>query len=98
MAHADMKSALDRLIAARRGGGRPAGFQPEAAPKTLTEAYGWQDALLAQLGPVAGWKVGSDSPASEPFRAGFTASTLHQSPARLDRGRFNVIGIEAEIM
>jgi 2-keto-4-pentenoate hydratase len=93
-----MRSALDSLIAARRGGTRPAGFKPEAAPKTLAEAYVWQDALLAHLGPVAGWKVGSESPASEPFRAGLTASTIFQSPVQLDRGRFNVIGVEAEIV
>lgn len=98
MSHAHMRSAIESLIAARQGGPRPAGLKPEVAPKTLAEAYGWQDALLAQLGPVAGWKVGSDSPTSEPFRAGLTASTLQLSPARLDRGRFNVIGVEAEIV
>lgn len=88
MSHDHMRSALESLIAARQGGTRPAGLKPEAAPKTLAEAYGWQDALLAQLGSVTGWKVGSDSPTSEPFRAGLTDSTLQLSPARLDRGRF----------
>lgn len=98
MAHAHMRSAFESLIAARQGGKRPTDLNPGDAPKTLTEAYGWQDALLAELGPVAGWKVGSDSPTSEPFRAGLTASTLQPSPARLDRRRFNVIGVEAEIV
>jgi 2-keto-4-pentenoate hydratase len=69
-----------------------------ARPETLSEAYAWQDALLARLGPVAGWKVGAESPASEPFRAGLTASTLQSSPARLESARCNVIGIEAEIV
>jgi 2-keto-4-pentenoate hydratase len=73
-------------------------LRPEPAPGTLAEAYQWQDALLEQIGPVAGWKVGSDNPASEPFRAGLTASTVHQSPARLDGSRYNVIGVEAEIV
>lgn len=73
-------------------------LRPEPAPGTLAEAYRWQDALLEQLGPIAGWKVGSDSPASEPFRAGLTASTVYQSPARLDGSRHNVIGVEAEIV
>lgn len=98
MDHADMRSALDTLIAARHGGLRPVRLDPEAAPGTPAEAYEWQDALLARLGPVVGWKVGADSPASEPFRAGLTASTLHRSPARLERVRYNVIGVEAEIV
>jgi 2-keto-4-pentenoate hydratase len=96
MDHAEMKSALESLIAARQDGARTARLR--AVPASLAEAYEWQDTLLAQLGPVAGWKVGSDSPTSEPFRAGLTASTLHHSPARLDRGGFNVIGVEAEIV
>lgn len=98
MAHADTRSAIDSLVAARQGGARPVRLRPEPAPGTLAEAYRWQDALLEQLGPIAGWKVGSDSPASEPFRAGLTASTVYQSPARLDGSRHNVIGVEAEIV
>lgn len=98
MAHADFRSAIDSLVAARQGGARPVRLRPKPAPGTLAEAYRWQDALLEQLGPIAGWKVGADSPASEPFRAGLTASTVHQSPARLDGSRYNVIGVEAEIV
>jgi 2-keto-4-pentenoate hydratase len=98
MAHSDIRSALDSLIAVRLGGLRPARLKAKATPITLAEAYRWQDAVLARLGPVVGWKVGSDSPASEPFRAGLTAPTLHQSPARLSREGFNVIGVEAEIV
>lgn len=98
MAHVQMSLALDSLMAARGGGPRPVRLKPEAIPDTLAEAYGWQDALLARLGTVTGWKVGADSPASEPFRAGLTASTIHLSPAQLDRRGFNVIGVEAEIV
>src|SRR3954464_4068459 len=98
MVHAGSRYAVDSLIAARQSGARPVRLRPEPAPAPFDEAYRWQDALLAELGPVAGWKVGSDSPASEPFRAGLTASTLHQSPARLDGSRHNVIGVEAEIV
>jgi 2-keto-4-pentenoate hydratase len=98
MVHAGFRYAVDSLIAARQGGARPVRLRPEPTPAPFDEAYRWQDALLAQLGPVAGWKVGSDRPASEPFRAGLTASTMHQSPARLDGSRHNVIGVEAEIV
>ncbi len=98
MSNVHMRAALESLMAARQGKVRPAGLEPKTAPKTFAEAYELQDALLAQLGPVAGWKVGADSPTAEPFRAGLTASTLQLSPARLDRGRFNVIGVEAEII
>jgi len=98
MTPAGIQPAIDSLIAARQGGVRPVRLRPELAPGTVDEAYQWQDALLAQLGPVAGWKVGADSPASEPFRAGLTASTMHQTPARLVGARHNVIGVEAEIV
>jgi 2-keto-4-pentenoate hydratase len=84
MVYAGSRYAVDSLIAARQGGVRPVRLRPEPTPAPFDEAYRWQDALLAQLGPIVGWKVGSDSPASEPFRAGLTASTVHQSPVRLD--------------
>jgi len=92
-----MAEALNVLKAARRGGPRPVRLAPGSGPGSLAEAYVWQDALLAELGPVAGWKVGADNPASEPFRAGLTAATLHRSPARLASRDHNVIGVEAEI-
>jgi 2-keto-4-pentenoate hydratase len=98
MSGSGMGSVLNALMAARRGGLRPASLEHGSRPASDTEAYAWQDALLAQLGPVVGWKVGADSPASEPFRAGLTASTLHASPAWLVGARHNVIGIEAEIV
>jgi 2-keto-4-pentenoate hydratase len=98
MTPAGIRPAIDSLIAARQGGARPVRLRPEPTPAPFDEAYRWQDTLLEQLGPVAGWKVGADSPASEPFRAGLTASTMHRSPARLDRARHNVIGVEAEIV
>lgn len=38
----------------------------DIVPASLAEAYAVQDALLAQLGPVGGWKVGAAGPQAEP--------------------------------
>ncbi|MCK8783384.1 fumarylacetoacetate hydrolase family protein [Roseomonas sp. NAR14] len=67
------------------------------APRSEAEAYAIQDLVAARLGPVAGWKVGAQTPASEPF-----ASPLHAATIRLDdtpwaADRFQVVGVEAEI-
>jgi 2-keto-4-pentenoate hydratase len=93
-----MNTALTALLASRQGGRRPVGFPQDQKPETFAEAYAWQDALVAQIGPVAGWKVGADTPDSEPFRAALNADTLHLAPAQLPGSRYGVIGVEAEIV
>jgi 2-keto-4-pentenoate hydratase len=40
-------------------------------PASAAEAYAVQDATMAQLGPVGGWKVGAKGPDTEPACAGW---------------------------
>jgi 2-keto-4-pentenoate hydratase len=69
-----------------------------ARPKTETEAYAIQDTVARHLGPVVGWKVGSATLHSEPFRAPIHSSTLRIEDPRLPAAMFHVIGVEAEIV
>ncbi len=65
--------------------------------KSRADAYRVQTLVAAQLGPVAGWKVGAPSPEAEPIIAPIFEDLLHVSPARLQASRFHRLGIEAEI-
>jgi 2-keto-4-pentenoate hydratase len=60
-------------------------------------AYSIQDSVAWNLGPVAGWKVGSETLDSEPFRAPIHESTLFVEQGRIAAAMFHIIGIEAEI-
>src|SRR4051794_28408489 len=51
-----------------------------------------------RLGPVVGWKVGSATLHSEPFRAPIHEATLRIEDPRLPADLFHVIGVEAEIV
>ena len=53
------------LVAARRPGAAPVAT-PDVPPATQDEAYRVQDAVLARLGPAAGWKVGAASNSADP--------------------------------
>lgn len=76
---------------------RPTALPQELRPLDWTEGYALQDAVIARMGPVVGWKVGATAPEAEPFRGAITASTLFDSPARLRADDFNVVGVEAEL-
>ena len=89
-------AAAALLIAARQSEPGPA-LPEELRPTSEAEAYAIQDAVAAQFGPVAGWKVGAASPDAEPACAPLLAGTLHESPAEFDAARFTRRGIEAEI-
>ena len=90
------QAAAAFLIAARRSEPGPA--LPEALrPASEAEAYAIQDAVAAEFGPVAGWKVGAATPEAEPACAPLLAGTLFESPATFDRARHPRRGIEAEI-
>jgi 2-keto-4-pentenoate hydratase len=65
------------LIAARNGG--PAVPWRGIVPADRAGAYAIQDATLAAIGPIAGWKVGAKGPQAEPHCAPLPASGLHAS-------------------
>ena len=72
---------------------------PEGArPGTKADAYAIQDMVAHRLGPVVGWKVGSATLHSEPFRAPIHSATLRIEDPRLPAEMFHVIGVEAEIV
>ena len=68
-----------RLLAARNGSG-PAQWR-DLVPAERADAYSLQDAVMAQLGVIGGWKVGAKGPAVEPTCAPMPASGLLRSGA-----------------
>jgi 2-keto-4-pentenoate hydratase len=81
---------------------------PELAPKSLEEAYGIQDELVAlraqQLGGIAGYKIALSSKEMQRFvgvdapQAGcMLESTLRRSPARVRAADYGRLIIEFEI-
>src|SRR5688572_12550876 len=98
MMMADCARAAEALLLARATrrwlDALPAGAQPT----NETEAYAIQDAVARRLGPIAGWKVGSATLHSEPFRAPIHEATLRIEEPRLPADLFHVIGVEAEIV
>ncbi|HWA79690.1 MAG TPA: fumarylacetoacetate hydrolase family protein [Acetobacteraceae bacterium] len=71
---------------------------PEACrPRSLEQSYAIQSRVLAELGPIAAWKVGAPSPDAQPACAAIAAATLFESGAELPAAMFHLLGIEAEI-
>lgn len=69
----------------------------EILPGNRAEAFAVQDATLEKIGPVAGWKVGSKGPASEPSCAPLPASCLIASSVKLAGPQWRMRGIEVEV-
>lgn len=89
-------AAATHLLAARDDKARRTAALPEPLrPRTVEQAYAIQRAVMAALGPVAGWKVGAPSPASDAFTcAPLPAAGLADSPATT---RGSDRAVEAEI-
>lgn len=83
------------LCLARRDGRRvpPALLQPA----DLAEAYAIQDATLAAIGPIGGWKVGARGPGEEPTCAPLPAEGLLPDGALLQGPTWRLRGIEVEV-
>ncbi|MDA9501382.1 2-keto-4-pentenoate hydratase [Bradyrhizobium sp. CCBAU 11357] len=86
--------AADRLIAARSKG-ESVGWR-DILPSDRAGAYAIQDATLAQIGPLGGWKVGASGPDAEPVCAPLPAPGLLASGARLG-SEFRLRGVEVEV-
>ena len=89
--------AAEALLEARRKRQWLEAFPAGTHPASEVDAYAVQELVAAELGPVVGWKVGSATLHSEPFRAPIHAASLFESktvPARM----FHLIGVEAEIV
>ena len=83
------------LLAARRSGPQPA--WRDILPADRAAAYAIQDATVAALGPIGGWKVGAKSPDAEPICAPLPASGIVASGATLTGPAWRLRGIEAEV-
>src|SRR5258706_5057948 len=65
----DLAHAVQALLDARRTRRWLDDLPKRARPQSEPDAYSIQDSVAWNLGPVAGWKVGSETLDSEPFRA-----------------------------
>ncbi|MBV1832579.1 2-keto-4-pentenoate hydratase [Novacetimonas pomaceti] len=87
------------LQSVRNGTATPPARVPDSLiPRSIEEAYAIQDEVGRHLGPVAGWKVGSETPESEPFCAPIHAATLFGDDAVIPADLCRHRGVEAEIV
>jgi 2-keto-4-pentenoate hydratase len=90
--------------AARRDHAPLVSLPAESAPQSLDDAYSIQEAFAsAHSSPVAGYKIGAASPASQkfvgatsPFIARLFTEDCVSSPFAASEGRFFAPGVEAE--
>ena len=71
------------------------GLPAALRPKTESDAYAIQQAVVTELGGIAGWKVGSPNPAATHFTcAPLPAGTVFDGPVTIEGSDH---GVEAEI-
>ena len=91
----DAARAGGRLLQAHQAGTQLA-FR-EVLPPDRAGAYAVQDATVAGLGAIGGWKVGAKGPQAEPTFAPLPASGLLATGARLHGAVWRMRGIEVEV-
>lgn len=89
------QQAAQQLITARTGG--PAVHWRDIVPTDRPGAYAVQDATLAVISPIAGWKVGAKSPQAEPHCAPLPASGIRASGATLTGPAWRWRCVEVEV-
>lgn len=89
------QSAAQLLTVARTGG--PAIPWRDILPADRAGAYAIQDATLAAMGPIAGWKVGGKGPHAEPHCAPLPASGIHASGVTLTGPAWRWRCVEVEV-
>ena len=87
--------AAQLLVAARAGG--PVVPWHNIVPADRAGAYAIQDATLAAMGPVAGWKVGAKGPNAEPHCAPLPSSGIHASGVTLTGSAWRWRCVEVEV-
>ena len=86
-----------RLLDARRAR-RAVPVPPlEDPPASAETAYAIQDAVLAEIGPRGGWKVGAAGAGAVPVCAPLPAALIFAAPATLPAADYGLLGIEAEV-
>lgn len=91
----NLQQVAQQLITARTGG--PAVPWRDIVPADRAGAYAIQDATLAAIGPIAGWKVGAKGPHAEPHCAPLPASGIHASGVTLTGPAWRWRCIEVEV-
>jgi 2-keto-4-pentenoate hydratase len=87
-----------RLLCAARDGPPLHELPPNCRPRSDSDAYAIQEAVVRQLGEtIGGWKVGAASAASAAFCAPIWVKMIRSSPASYDARELRLIGIEAEL-
>ena len=81
------------LLAARQGAPIPSA----EAPENEAQAYRVQARVMAELGEIGGWKVGSPAPDGAITCAPMPASGLRRAPSRFDPALFTQREVESEI-
>ena len=87
--------AAQLLVAARAGG--PVVPWHNIVPADRAGAYAIQDATLAAMGPVAGWKVGAKGANAEPHCAPLPSSGIHASGVTLTGSAWRWRCVEVEV-
>jgi len=86
------------LLSARRDPTQKLHSLPEAmTPKTEEQAYLIQRAIMAELGGIGGWKVGSPNPTGPFTCAPLPAAGVQMSPGHVSTEHCTDQGVEAEI-
>jgi 2-keto-4-pentenoate hydratase len=93
----EVEQAAALLLEARRSARQLRELPAVARPVTLRDAYDIQDAVVARMGSIGGWKVGAKSPLAEPTCAPIPGSLVLASPHRFASDSLRLRGIEAEI-
>ncbi|MEJ6022420.1 2-keto-4-pentenoate hydratase [Ramlibacter sp. PS4R-6] len=91
----DAAAAAHRLVSARMSGTPVA--SADVLPPDRAGAFAVQDATVAALGAVGGWKVGAKGPAAEPGCAPLPAAGLVGNDAVLTGPGWRMRGIEVEV-
>lgn len=85
------------LLAARVGGDRTASTHWPLLLQRPADAYAVQDATLAALGPIGGWKVGAANPDVTPHCAPLPAQGILPSGSLLPTSRHPASLLELEV-
>ena len=94
---AQLLSATNLLLDARRTVQPLADLPPEVAPATLDESYFIQDQLIQSFGTVGGWKVGPPAADGSLMFAPMPQAWMAPNAATLSAAAHRFRGIEAEV-
>jgi len=97
MREEDIATAAALLLQARRSGQWLGGLPESLTPQNEVEAYAVQDAVMRDIGPVGGWKVGARGPDTEPNCAPLARSLIFTQGTAIPAQLLRLRGVEAEI-